>query len=705
MASSSQVTWDLMALTTLLGIIITTIWIHISSPLLTHDAPLSDARLNTLSVIVAIAATLYTMFVTGRIRHAFIRSLEYSLCNITTDESGKLDPRELKRLERLWRAILRIDVLNDWITHLPSCWIFLRYLVAGLLTASIITTFTPRGALNYITYDLLVPGTSFPSLSEAVPSWEMPCSFLWTPTDIVPRNAFYWSLPNGSVFAAPIVGAPCPSAKVIPLIEGINTRDPDDYAYVDSGIAVQRSAMGVSRNLFTSVPFSDLFTRYGPSLNSTTQCVPVMTSNPIQCTRDDAAKLTYIDDFHLNLTVAVDFPDLRMFDYNTRNLSRDNVMANTIGPMADPAYPIGYTWMEFSGYTGDPHAISSPANELAMMMGEPNHETIGLTQNSTYAVQCIMDPSNSFEYRYVTLLLNYAPAKSNNNHTTSGPSQLGYTRSLIGGEKCTPAQESVGWPHFAAASTSMEKLVRENNGRDYYFNTVQRIASRWGRIGPPFAFPNSRNALEDALGVVAALAVSTMAAGEEENDGSIIPEAVATGDGASDNPAKGGRRGDRILPTAAINVSGFSSAPFIFVLVLIPPVLTFAILLHLFICSFRSSWQPGGGTLVEGLHTTTERGKGLPFWNKGTREKNKGKESNTFVAESLTALIALGKHVASGSQTSTQPPTRMGTGDSVAPTLIVDRPTNKRDEKRAEETILVREDTSVSAPSSSVRQE
>ncbi|KAM7197974.1 hypothetical protein V8F20_006422 [Naviculisporaceae sp. PSN 640] len=678
MPSKSQVAWDLVALTTLVGVIVTIIWIHISSPLLTHDAPLSDAGLNGLSVIVAITATLYTMFVTGRIRHAFIRSLEFSLCNIGTDEYGKPDPSELKRLERIWRAILRIDVLNDWITHLPSCWIFLRYLVTGLLTASIITTFTPRGALNYITYDLVIPGTSYPTLSEPVPSWKMPCGFLWTPTDVIPANVFYWGLPNGSSFAAPIVGAPCPAAEVVPLIAGINTHNPDEYVYVDSGIAVQRSAMGVSRNLFNSPRFSDLFTKYGPSLNSTTQCVPVMTRNPVQCTRDDAAKLTYIDDTHLNLTVAADVKNLDPFVYNTRNLSRDNVMANGIGPMDEPGSPIGGTWIEFSAYTGDPHSTSSPANDLALMMGEPNHKTIGLAKNSTYAVQCLMDPTHSFEYRYVTLLLNYAPANTNN-HTTSGPSQLGYTRSLVGGEKCTPAQESVGWLHFAAASTSLEKLVNENNGRDYYFNTIQRIASRWGRIGPPFAFLNSRNALEDALGVVAALAVSTMAA-EEDLDigGGIIPEAVVTRDDETGNPATGGRRGDKVLPTAAINVSGFSTTPFIFALVLIPPVLTFSILLHLFICSFRPSWQPGGGRLtVQAIRT----GGNLPFHRKGIAEEHNIKQTNTFVAESLTALIALGKHVASVSRNntpkSTDPLTRMGTGVSVAPTLTVDMSTEK----------------------------
>ncbi|KAM7191835.1 hypothetical protein V8F33_008682 [Rhypophila sp. PSN 637] len=699
MVSKSQVVWDLLALGSLFGIIITIVWIHLASPLLTYDAPLSDARLNGLSVMVAITATLYTMFVTGRIRHAFIRSLECDLCNISTDADGELDTHELKRLERLWRAILRIDVLNDWITHLPSCWIFLRYLVTGLLTASIITTFTPRGALNSITYDLLIPGTSFPPLSDIIPSWQMPCTFLWIPTDVVPANVFAWPTTNGSLFAAPIVGAPCPAADVVPLIDGINTHNPDEYVYVDSGIAVQRSAMGASRNLFNSPRFSDLFTKYGHSLNSTTQCIPVMKSNPVKCTRDDTAKLTVLDDFHLNLSVSIDVENLPPFAYNTRNLSRDNVMANAIGPITDPPNMIGHTWMEFAGFTGDPHPTGSPANDLALIMGEPNHKTIGLAKNSTYAATCIMDPNDSFEYRYVTLLLNYAPINTNN-HTgaaSRASSQPGYTRSLVGGEKCTPAKESVGWPHFAAASTAMEKLVNENNGRDHYFNTIQRIASRWGRIGPPFAFPDSQNALEDSLGVVAALAVSTMGIDEEGgSDGAVIPEAILLDDGN-----KSGNR-KTVSPTAAINVSGFSSTPFIFALVLIPPVLTFAVLLHLFVCSFRPSWQPGGGTAINTGHqggTTAS----LPFHtNERTGRKQSHKQGTTFVAESLTSLIALGGHVVKTSSSrnsprSTRPPTRTATGMteiSLAPTLTA--VSSPEDEKRFEKKIIARQDTSSS---------
>ena len=644
MPSKSQITWDLVALTSLLGLVVITIWIHASSPLLTSSAPLSNSSLNELSVAVAIVATIYTMFVTDRIRHGFMRGLESELCSIATGTGTdrQLNTHMLKRLERSWRSVLRIDGFRERFSHLPSGWIFLRYLATGFLTASIITTFTPREATKYITYDLRIPGPGYPVYPdmESVPSEDRPCAFMTTQNVTELDRSVPWEFANGTAFWTAYIGSSCPATEVVPLIGGINSHNADEYAYVDSGIAVQRTAMGAPRNIFNSPTFSDLITTYGGSLNSTTQCVPVLKSNPIKCDRDPKSHLIVVDESNIQL-VTDRLPPVYNFTYASRNLSRDNVMVNTV-VIGTEEYTtpdtVGHGWMQFGGYTGESNATTSAANDLALIMGE-EEKSIGLAHNSTYLVHCVIDPQASFEYRQVTMLLNYAPVNTNN-HT--GSSRLGYTRSLVGGDTCAPATPAVGWPHFAAVAISQEKITNENRGTDYYFSTIQRAASRWGRVGPPFAFPDSRNALEDALGVVAALGVSTMTAtGDDAN--SIVPKAII---------AQGQGNTTTTLPTAAITVSGFSSTSLILSLVLIPQLLTFACLMHLFVCSFRPSWQPGGGA------------KGY-----FDMDSHHAKRPSKFVAESLTALIALGGRMMSTPKR-TPPATATPSLKSAGSTLI-----------------------------------
>lgn len=680
MAPKMQLVWDVVALLSLLGLIIVIIWIHLSSPLLTSDAPLSASRLNVMSIAVAITATVYTMFLTDRIRHGLIRSLEPDLRSLT---SGIDNVAKITRLERSWRAVLRIDAFKERLMYLPSLWIFLRYVATGMMTASIITVFTPRTTIKHIPYDVLIPSQGFPVFNasmptEFLPAEDVPCAFMVDPDiDYMPAKVVYWGNPaNGSCFYAINTGYPCPATEVVALIDGINSHNADEYAYVDSGIAVQRTAMGASRNIFNGPQFANLLARYGASLNSTTQCVPVMKSNPIRCEKDEKTQLEIIDDEHIVMDVDGQ-NEIMYFNYTNRNLTRDNVMANFLqygwhDPLAGNQTRVGLGKAEFSGFTGEHNANRSHANDLALIMGEPD-KTIGLAQNSTYTVRCSVDPRNSFEYRFVSLLLNHAPVNTNN-HT--GSTRIGYTRSLVGGETCTPATGAIGLTHFAAATVSLEKVMKENYSTDWYFSTIQRVASRWGRVGPPFAFPDSRNALEDALGVIAALGVSTMAADKVEN--SLVPEAVNNiQDSDSGQDRDGGA--STIPPIAEIIVSGFSSTPLILLLVLIPPVLTLGFLLHLFLCSYRSSWQPGRGGDSHGLTTRV---------------------SKLFVAESLTSLIALGAKVTNTPKTTTAESAtpELATPESATPESATPEPatpscTNTAGGSQSDNTVITVTDT------------
>jgi hypothetical protein len=57
----------------------------------------------------------------------------------------------------------------------------------------------------------------------------------------------------------------------------------DDPVYVESRVAVERTAIGASSTIFTGAAFGNVSSQYGQNLVSLSQCVPVMTSNPVQC--------------------------------------------------------------------------------------------------------------------------------------------------------------------------------------------------------------------------------------------------------------------------------------------------------------------------------------------------------------------------------------------------------------------------------------
>ncbi|KAK3380810.1 hypothetical protein B0H63DRAFT_434140 [Podospora didyma] len=651
MTSKSQIFWDLVALVPLCCLIAVIIWIHITSPILTSTGPLDDSFVTQMSVGVAVAATIFTTFVTERVRHAFIRSLELELCSITaaTDSDGV--ERRLKKLERTWRAVLRIDVFGERWTNVKSIWIFLRYMAVGLLTASIVTTFSPRAATRYIAYDLQIASAGYPVFAgPLVPPAETECADMFGPNITasgIHATGASWYMNNGSRFFGVYRGKEwCPAITALTLVDGINSASPEQYAYVDvaSGIAVHQSAMGASRNIFTNPNLSRMQSQYGSSLLSTTQCVPVMKSNPIRCDRDPALRLEVVDDTHLRLLgILANTSQDYVVQYN-RSLTFDNVMLNAVSPIQEDAYLtteyIGQAAVVFSGYNGYPYdnATLSHAHDLARIMGDSNPEE-GFAPNSSYIVSCWINPQPVFEHRLVTLQFNRPPSKhadtttiTNDTDTNTG---LTYTRSLVGTEKCAPATENtVGFPQFVAAALPLWRLTNENAKVDGYFSTVNSIAwtQRGGKlpITPPFAFPNSRNALEDALGVVAALGVSTIQVTESNG---VVPQALSV-------EGRGNVTGMDAMPSAAISVSGFSSTPLILVLVLIPPVFTFLVLAHLFWCSFRVAWTPGAGL----LNKDKDQEDGT-FRYGDEKEGSKKNSDQMFIAESARALMALGWQV------------------------------------------------------------
>ncbi|EMR65812.1 hypothetical protein UCREL1_7204 [Eutypa lata UCREL1] len=177
-------------------------------------------------------------------------------------------------------------------------------------------------------------------------------------------------------------------------------------------------------------------------------------------------------------------------------------------------------------------AVTDPAGEtpfvayLAGIVGDPDEEA-GFAANSSYTVTCIVNPRNAFEYR----------------------------------DKM-----------FATAAIASHFLIKENEGVDGYFNTIARLAG-YGR-NTSFALPDSRNYLEDVLGVVSALAVSRM----ELGNGTL----------ATAQDGQPGKSSAVVEFTRLGADSGWT------LWLLVPPVVSLLVLSYYSVLSVLHGYAPGG---------------------------------------------------------------------------------------------------------------
>jgi hypothetical protein len=197
-----------------------------------------------------------------------------------------------------------------------------------------------------------------------------------------------------------------------------------------------------------------------------------------------------------------------------RNLSKDSGMANYLwGDPREPDQP-GKGFFVLGAWDAKVSDVVGFGRELVRAIRDPNVENV-TDPHSKYVVTCKIDTRRSFEYRQVTLAVQGGETGESKDGDDSGvlTNRINYNRILYGGDKCNPVDESISFLHAVAAFTVHYKLALENFGLDGFFETVHRMAG--GNRGLPYAFNNSRNGLEDALGVASAIGVSTMVVHEE----------------------------------------------------------------------------------------------------------------------------------------------------------------------------------------------
>ncbi|KAI1342347.1 hypothetical protein F5Y15DRAFT_412856 [Xylariaceae sp. FL0016] len=579
---TSQAFKDLSALTGLLLLIALMIWVHCDKVLLTKSGDLSTSLSYAMRISIAVFATLFTGLVQSRIQHAFLRGFEtqlraiageYNSIAVNDEQRKQILINEAQSIDRRWRGALGIDDLYEKFTNLKT---LATYLMCGLITLAIVSAFAPTTAHHSVKYLPLIPGSNFGSLSHVNGTYN-PCVGITNATQDV--DHFYWPLSNGSR----VYGAlnQCPPARTMGLAPNINSATPDDYVYSDLGVAVERTTIGSPATIYNGWSFGNLTKRHGTSLLRTTQCVPVMASNPVQCQRN--GNMTVLT----NQTFTMQIPSTLVLTsglianttgtYNARNFTRDSAMLNDIWSVyneSDPDGSVGESLLGFSA-VNDPQGTTTFAGYLAQ-------------GNATYVVSCTVGPRDSFEYRKVTLDLQAINAGNGSNQAWR----------LAGGEKCTPVNPTISNIHFVTAATACNDPVLERRGLDGFFATIVNAAKL--NRAPPYAFPNSRNALEDTLGLITALGVSRL---PMTDDVGVIADAL-DGQGGS--------------ATAVVQAIRLGTGNREALLLITPSLGSFCILAYQFFMSLRSG--------TRNKQSTNE-------------EPTKAHRPTKFVAESLYELF------------------------------------------------------------------
>ncbi|KAI1265959.1 hypothetical protein F5Y18DRAFT_33606 [Xylariaceae sp. FL1019] len=606
---------DLAVASSLVVLIVIVIYVH-EAPVYLAIGSLSATTSKLLIGSLTAGATIFTAVVSSQIRAGLIRSLEDRFHDLADSPHLVQDPDIptddhhqdfMRKLDRRWRSILRLETI---IEALKDYRIFILYILIGLCTTSIVTAFTPTMSTRTIPFNSRIPDTGFGTYS-ALPNRSV-YGICETNCPESGYDTYQWNFVN-KTWAYVAIDGESPATYMPQVINGINTVNIDDHVYADSGVAVERSAMGAPIQVFSGDAFGNVSSKYGQSLSSLTQCVPVMVSNPVHC--EKSGHIDILGDSTLrfitgNVTTKSN-PALhnkttdseqRIKYWNVagysvertvaRNFSRDSAMANEVwsyNKLKDNTDNIGITVLGF-GAVNDPDGKIPFSSYLSGAMNDPDKST-GMGGRDTYAVTCVVDPRSAFEYRRVTLNLQaLGEGKASN-----------YAQYLSGGEACTPLVPTISSKMFAVAGTAGHLLVLENVGIDGNTASLTRLSGN--HRGPPYAFPDSTNALEDVLGLVSALAVS-----RTPMNGDGVPAAEIHEENGLVNAS------------AIIQVIRLGSESNGTYWLLIPLFVSLLTLIALSIAGFQREWTPRG------------------TWVSDTG----GRRSKRYTGESIYQLIMLG---------------------------------------------------------------
>ncbi|MCJ1317675.1 hypothetical protein MMC15_003000 [Xylographa vitiligo] len=458
-----------------------------------------------------VLASLCTYLTASQIRMLWLRRADTQLYNGKSYE--KVDP--------FWRTILDVSSLSESLRY----WnVSLTFLICGLTTTAVVAGLA-----------------SSPSSYQIVQNYALadPDDYHCITTESSsPGQEGIWTFPNGSYYQLWVNLDFCPTSLIMSLMGSINVIDSSNYGYADLGVAIHPSALGAPASIYSSQATTDssgvtlwlneTLDTYKTDLLSTSQCVPVLTANPIQCAREN--NITFSSDGYLSITssdgcVATTYPGPGALNTTQSGWSVAGICSRN---------DIGSATIVLGGFLADAGYAAEAMGDVTWI-NEWDAGSVPVPK--MYGISCTVDTASVISTRNVTLTL------LDDSGTTGS-----FARSLSAEDlqSCTPTSFSGGLNPITdklLATAAMGPWQLLNLGaletlRSVLINPALSQVNNDHTVyirQPPFAFNNSRNALEDVLGLSSALAMSrltlTGGTGQAEYTGTAMVANTRVGTG------------------------------------------------------------------------------------------------------------------------------------------------------------------------------
>jgi hypothetical protein len=456
-----------------------------TEPLLSKDGPLSSATINVYTFFITVVGTLITGSIISQISAVWVRDVDERAERSQTET-------QLQGLDERWRVAMQIAHLGERFRY-PKIWA--SFLTAALITSCFTAGMSPNTVIDVIPYQAMVPNGA-----------EYVCAETVHDSGLANATVAWQTKPGEWFIIQDWTGCPIVGASALTAL--INTFDPLAFAYADMGVAVRASAIGAPAAVYGWQPGRDNAIRYlsyghRNSLQATFQCVAVMVRNPVSCRLGGKVQIS-----GTNMSVTSD---------DRTCTASDSFLSSGLDPHTDHAMVKGMC----SGVSvGEATIVFGASNEYASQLAATVNNLNGIHDNTpgrTLAVTCTVNVSADV-YQFQVVMLGFR------NRGGNSDDPLG--KFLVGLGPCAtqdlPAEADsiIGNPLRGLAAAANIDSLGQAYGLDGYFYAIAATAlnvstpSETYTRTPPWAFNNSQNALEDVLGLTAALVGSRMYAGQ-----------------------------------------------------------------------------------------------------------------------------------------------------------------------------------------------
>lgn len=490
------------------------------------------------TVLTTLLATALSRFAASEIQKQWLRYISHEISDVKYQllENSSIAPR--------WRAVLGLSNLDERYKHFSSTGLTqLSFLATGLITAAAVAASTLQDTVCVAQ----VPAPRIHSGGDSncarnIPNVDVPrTSPLW-------EYRTFWNRPDGSAyFATTSLG--CPSWSGAQFLGAINTVTPRDFAYTRNGVEIDDTAIGAPEIFYTQFPEpSEPDEPFGEhifqsKLQSVSQCLPVMASNPIKCVPGGQLSFASGDserdgDHSISISAGgcsfnqTNYEDPKSpFGLMVSRLCTSN--GNSNASVGQGTIAIGATnimSLTLAAAMGDTNYLEANANKYDDLSS-------GKINNLSYSLSCSIDVVPTIQWKTLNLTLQAGAL-----NTTASP----YSKRVTAIDGCKNSNASVpqsAWAlgdSYAAGAVAalvpplsegrywngmlnaiLNQALNVSDSVDHYAN-----ASAWTDLirNAPFGFATSNNALEDVFGLTAGITMSQMSTIDSQSPGSPLED-------------------------------------------------------------------------------------------------------------------------------------------------------------------------------------